>query len=131
MALSELECLEQRNKIIDELNADGCHYGDLLSRTVAEMKKKLMSKVAGFETVARLMLDLEKQNKQEMKIIKTMAIDAIACTHAAQKTVNEMESKTEVVRARFDRVVWKLLWIILGGNGLFVGVHLAIMLLSK
>lgn len=131
MALSELECLERRDKIIGNLNVDGCHYGDLLSRTVAEMQKKLMSKVAGFETTARLMLDLGKANKKEMEIVKKMAVDAIACTHAAQQAVNDMEHRSEIVRARFDRVAWKLLWVILGGNGLFLGAHLAIMLLSK
>jgi hypothetical protein len=139
MALTELECLERRNKITRDLDADGCHFGELLSATVMEMRKKLVSKFAGFETVAQLMLDLGRKNKSEMEVIKKMAVDAIACTHAAQKTVIDMDVRAEKVRNKFDRLQakfsWRLLWMVLagvlGGNGLFLVAYIAIMSLSK
>lgn len=124
MALTELECLERRNEITDKLDADGCHYGELLSQTVDGVRKKLVSKFAGFQTVAQLMLDLGRKNKSEMEVIKKMAVDAIACTHAAQEMVKETKGTA-------DRIALRLLWIILGGNSLFLGAHLAIMFLSK
>ena len=124
MALTEFECLERRNKITEELNIEGCHFGELLSRTVAEMNKKLMSKCAGFETVANIMLDLGKKNKKELEGIKKMTVDAISCTHAAQQTVKEIKGTS-------DKIALRLLWIILGGNSLFLGAHLAVMFLSK
>ncbi len=135
MALTELECLERRKEITERLDADGCHYGDLLSRTLTETKKKLMSKVASFELVAQLMLDLGKKNKVELEGVKKMAIDAIACTHAAQQVAVDMALKSEVILSRFDRVTWKLLWMILGGviggNGLFLIAYIVIISLSK
>lgn len=131
MALTELECLERRKKITENLDADGCHYGELLSRTVVEIRKKLMSKVGGFETTAQLMLDLGKENKNQIAGIKKMTVDAIAYTHAAQQAVTEVKDTAEVLRGRFDRIAWKLLWIVLGGNGFFLAAYLIISTVKK
>lgn len=137
--LSELECLARRNKITKDLNADGCHYGELLSRTVAEIHKKLMSKAGGFETVAQLMLDLGKKNKKELGELKVMTVDAIACTSAARQTVNDMEERAARVREKFEqlqsRFSWRLFWMILGGvlggNGLFLAAYVFIEVFTK
>lgn len=139
MSLTELECLERRGKVIAELDANGCHYGELLTMTVAEIHKKLISKVGGFETTAQIMLELGKRNKKEMETIKRMVVDAIACTHAAQQAVADMENRAAKVRDKFDRLQtkfsWRLLWMILGGviggNGLFLAAYVFIELAAK
>jgi|LGOV01.1.fsa_nt_gb hypothetical protein len=129
--LTELNHLKYHNAFTDFLNSEGCHFGELLGRTVAEMQKKLISKVANFESTAQVMLDLGKKNKSELEGIKKMSIDAIACTHAARQAVNDMAQKAEIVRDRFDRVGWRLLWIVLGGNGLFLAANIAVVLWLK
>lgn len=138
-AWSELKHLQQHWDFVEILNADGCHYGELLSRTVAEIQKRTTTKIAGFETVSQLMLELGRKNKKELEGIKKMVIDAISCTHAAQQTVVDMESRAEKIRDRFEQLQskfsWRLLWMVLGGvlggNGLFLAAYVFIELVVK
>lgn len=130
----ELEHIKHHEKFVRSLNVDGCNFGRLLRQEADMFKRNMHSKIEDSKTVSQLSIDMVRKSKDDIGGLKIMVHDAINCTHASKKIVEEMQERAEKIKKDFEDMSkylpWKLLGVVLGGNLLFVGAGIVLVIIK-
>jgi hypothetical protein len=97
--MDELEHRVQHDIFVSQLSEHGCLYGknhiETMKAAVDYIEKRFESKFESAEAAAIACTEITHELKREVSEVKSMARDAVACTHVALASVEKSVAERE------------------------------------
>lgn len=102
---------------IREIHLSGCSFGKVLDQRFSGFSDRLGSKIEDAQSTAQVAIDVTREQKEALAKVKSIAIDAVVCTHAALESARKAEEAFKEIAIEIKRdfkalsTKWDNIWI--------------------